>query len=418
MSAAHIVGAGMAGLACAVRLADRGWRVELYDAAPRAGGRCRSFHDAQLDRVIDNGNHLMLSANTAALDYLAAIGAGDSLMGPDRAVFPFVDLETGERWTVEPGPGAIPWWVFSRTRRIPGTGIGDYLSAVGLARAPGDATVADAVSGRGALWDRFWEPLCLAVLNTAPEEASARLLWRVLRETFGRGAAACRPLIARHGLAASLVDPAIDHLRARGATVHFSHRLRALASEGVAIMALDFGTRTVALSPGDQVVLAVPPTGAASLLPWLEPPDEVRPIVNAHFRVAERPTGPDGFPFLGLVGGTAQWLFLRDDIISVTVSAATALVDRTAEDIAAVLWSDTARALALPPEPMPPVRIVKERRATFAQTPAAVRRRPGTRTRHPNLLLAGDWTDTGFPATIEGAIRSGQTAAGVVQDRQ
>ena len=118
---------------------------------------------------------------------------------------------------------------------------------------------------------------------------------------------------------------------------------------------------------------------------------------------------------LGLVGGTAEWLFLRDELVSLTVSAADDLADEPSATIAARLWADTARALDLPAAPQPPGRIVKERRATFAQTPAAVARRPGATTAWPNLFLAGDWTATGLPATIEGAVRSGQRAADLAE---
>ncbi|HEY9536992.1 MAG TPA: FAD-dependent oxidoreductase, partial [Kiloniellaceae bacterium] len=130
-----------------------------------------------------------------------------------------------------------------------------------------------------------------------------------------------------------------------------------------------------------------------------------------------RPTRrlPPDLPLLGLVGGAADWLFLRDDIVSLTVSAAGDLAERPAEEIATLMWRDTARALGLDPTPgasdQPVVRIVKEKRATLAQTPAALRLRPGVRTRWSNLALAGDWIDTGYPATIESAVRSGAAAA-------
>ena len=138
-------------------------------------------------------------------------------------------------------------------------------------------------------------------------------------------------------------------------------------------------------------------------------PEGSHPIDNGHFRL---PRLLPGRPVLtGLIGGTAQWLFLRDDLVSLTVSAADALAEEPADAIAARLWADTATALDLPASPQAPGRIVKERRATFAQTPAAAAARPAARTRWPNLLLAGDWTATGLPATIEGAIRSGHTAA-------
>jgi hypothetical protein len=126
---------------------------------------------------------------------------------------------------------------------------------------------------------------------------------------------------------------------------------------------------------------------------------------------------PDGAVLLGLVGGTAEWLFARGPVVSLTVSAADRLADEDAHEIARRLWCDTARALDLPTEPLPPWRIVKEKRATLAQTPEADRCRPATRTRWANLVLAGDWTATGLPATIEGAIRSGDRAAAALLGR-
>jgi squalene-associated FAD-dependent desaturase len=410
----HVVGAGIAGLACAVRLAAEGRRVRLYEAAGQAGGRCRSYHDARLARTIDNGNHILLSANREALSYVAEIGAAESLVGPPRAAFPFVDLATGERWTLRPGPGPVPWWLFDPRRRVPGTTLASYLAGLRLARAAPSATVADCLDASDPLWSRFWEPLCVAALNTAPQEASARLLWLVVRESFLRGEAACRPLIPREGLAASFVDPALAVLRRAGAEISFNTRLRAIDFAADRVRALDFGGESAALAPADRVVLAVPPTVAAELLPGLEAPDESRPIVNVHLRLDRPPRLPEDLPFLGLVGSWADWLFVRGDVVSLTVSAARALAEESGEAIAERLWHDTARALDLPPGPMPPVRVIKERRATFAQTPAALARRPPARTRWANLALAGDWTATGYPATIESAVRSGRAAARLI----
>jgi squalene-associated FAD-dependent desaturase len=412
---AHVVGAGIAGLSAALRLAAQGRRVTLYEAAAQAGGRCRSYVDTRLERSIDNGNHMLLAANTAALDFVAEIGATDRLTQPAQAAFPFLDLASGESWTVTPSSGPIPWWIFDSNRRIPGSGLGDYLAAWKLAVAGPEATVADCLNDHGPLWQRFWVPLTVAALNTHPREASARLLWLVLRESFAKGAAACRPYVAKRGLSDVFVDPALETLTARGGEVHFGRRLRALAFDGTRVEALDFGEQQVSLADGDGVVLALPPAAAGDLLPGLQVPRDSRPIVNAHLRLPEgaRPTralDPD-LPILGLVGGAADWLFLRDDVVSLTVSAAEALAERPAEEIAELMWRDTARALGLDPAQQPVVRIIKEKRATLAQTPAALRLRPGPRTRWANLALAGDWTDTGYPATIDSAVRSGIAAA-------
>lgn len=419
---AHIVGAGIAGLSAALRLAKSGWQVTLYEAAAQAGGRCRSYFDARLERSIDNGNHLLLAGNTAALAFVGEIGAADRLTRPAEAAFPFLDLASGESWTVAPGAGPIPWWIFGAGRRIPGTRPADYLAAWRLAVAGPDATVADCLGGSGALWERFWVPLTVAALNTHPREASARLLWLVVRESFVRGAAACRPFVARRGLSDVFVEPALAALQRQGGSVAYGRRLRALAFDGARVGALDFGDARIALGPGDAVVLALPPAVAGDLLPDLPVPRDSRPIVNAHIRLPDgarpaRRLSPE-LPLLGLVGGAADWLFLRDDVVSLTVSAAEELADRPTEEIAGLMWRDTAKALGLDPAPgapdQPVIRIIKEKRATLAQTPAALRRRPGARTRWTNLALAGDWTDTGYPATIESAVRSGAAAAAVL----
>ncbi|MGB7125435.1 MAG: FAD-dependent oxidoreductase, partial [Methylovirgula sp.] len=132
----HIIGAGLAGLAAALRLADGSRRIALYEAAPQAGGRCRSYFDSALDMMIDNGNHLLLSGNCAALSFLREIGAEDQLKGPESAEFSFVDLASNERWVLRPNDGPIPWWILQPPRRVPGTRARDYLGVLGLLRAP------------------------------------------------------------------------------------------------------------------------------------------------------------------------------------------------------------------------------------------------------------------------------------------
>ncbi|MBX6321800.1 MAG: FAD-dependent oxidoreductase [Rhodospirillaceae bacterium] len=407
----HVVGAGLAGLSCALRLAEAGERVALYEATSHAGGRCRSYFDSTLDRWVDNGNHLLLAGNGAALGYLAAIGARDTLTGPDAPVFPFFDLTTRERWTLHLNRGRLPWWVLSPRRRVPGARLGEYAALVRLARAPATATVGEVLAGGGPLFRRFLEPLVVAVLNTQPAQASAALVGRMIGETFGRGGRACVPLIAARGLSFSFVDPAVARLESLGVSIGFTQRLRGLEVEGGRVSVLRFAQHAVTLGPRDLVVLALPPHGTLSLLPGLRGPTVHSAILNAHFRLPRPGLWTGRAPFVGLIGGNAHWVFFREDVASATTSAADALIDRSAEEIAALVWPEIAAVLDLPAGPTPPFRIIKEKLATIAQTPEAVALRPGTRTTLGNLLLAGDWTDTGLPATIEGAIRSGYKAA-------
>lgn len=411
MTTVHVIGAGVAGLACALRASLAGSSVVVYEASGHAGGRCRSFFDESLGCVLDTGTHILVGAYHATLAYLADIGARNAVHEVAPAAFPFVDITSGERWVLRPSPGRIPLWIAAPRRRVPGTRIGDYLAAMRLARAPAEATIADCIGRDGALYRRLWQPFAWAVLNTDPAEASARLMWRTISETFFKGEAACRPMLFMRGLSPALIDPALATLRAQRVETRFLSRLRGLRRQDDRIVALQFPEGMLRIEPGDSVVLAVPPEVAQDLWPELVVPTETRAIMNAHFRTETPIELPGGHPFLGIVGGTAQWIFAREHILSVTVSAADNIIERPNFELATHLWSDVARALGHNLGRVPPWRIVKEKRATITQTPASIALRPPAETSARNLFLAGDWTDTGLPATIESAVRSGYRAA-------
>lgn len=402
----HVIGAGMAGLAAALALADAGRRVSLYEASPAAGGRCRSYHDKELGCRIDNGNHLWLSGNRTIAAFLRRIGAEHTQAGPPDAQFPFHDLPSGRSWTVRPNAGRLPWWVFAPSRRVPGAKLGDYLGLLALLRAGPDATVAQCMKP-GALNHRLIEPLVIAALNTAPATGSARLMAAVIRETLARGGSACIPAFPRDGLSATFIDPALAALQAAGGSAAYGCRATALVQADGRVTSIATSAGPIDLAPGNSAVLALPPAVAQSLLPGLTAPSAFELIVNLHYRVDAAPTQAG---FIGLLGGTAEWAFIKPGVVSVTISAANRLLDRPASDLSATVWQEVCAALGIA-QPLPPWRVVKEKRATFAATPAEHRKRPGTRIGLANLVLAGDWTNTGLPATIEGAIRSGQSAA-------
>jgi hydroxysqualene dehydroxylase len=406
----HIIGAGLAGLSSAVSLTAQGRPVVVHEATAFAGGRCRSYHDASVGMTIDNGNHLLLSGNHAALGYLRSIGAEYRLIGPAHAEFFFADLASGARWMLRMNDGPIPFWMFDPARRVPGTGVLDYLPLARLLWAPPGKSVGEVITCKGTLYERLVEPLLLAALNIDAPDGSARLAGAIVRETLAVGGSACRPLIAREGLGSTLIEPALAYLQGRRAEVRLEHQLRGLRLGAERVEALDFGAETISLGADDAVILAVPPYIASSLLRDLTVPTEFRAIVNAHFRIAPPAAQP---PIMGVLNATTQWLFAFPGRLSVTISAGDKLIDAPREELAKKIWSELSTLTGLPPE-LPPWQIVRERRATFAASPAQDAKRPGAITRWRNLVLAGDWTDTGLPATIEGAIRSGNRAAGIV----
>jgi hypothetical protein len=405
----HVVGAGVAGLAAALAGSRQGRTVLLHEATGQAGGRCRSVEDDATGSTHDNGTHVLLGANRAALGFLDEIGASDLWVEPEPAGLPIVDLDA-------PGVVALvalsPWSWLSPGRRPPGLGLGD-LARLALLALPGlpDRPVAQ-VMGAGPFARAVIEPLTVAALNTPPAEASARRLARVLRRVLLPGAG--RLLVARRGLGPDLVAPALATLARAGVVPTYGRRLRGVETDGDGTRAarLAFADAAVPLGPGDEVVLALPPAALARLLPNPPPlPDRYEPIVNIHYAA---PYPADArVRFVGLLGGLGQWVLFRPGTVSVTVSAARDAVGEPAEALAARAWGEVREAAArlglasLPAEP-PPNRVVKEKRATVSQ-PAGDPLALPTRRPLANVALAGDWLSP-LPATIEAAVASGVAA--------
>ena len=417
MGTVHIIGAGMAGLSCAVHCAKAGQSVAIYEAAPHAGGRCRSFQDESMGCMIDNGSHMLLGANEATKIYLEEIGSRELVSEIIPAKFAFLEPKTGIRWQIKPGSPYFPFWLFDPRRRVPGTNAINYLKGLRLARAKADDTVGQIIGRDDPLYKIFWQPICRAVLNTDADNASARLLWKVIRLFFLKGEKACRPMNFEKGLSATLVDPALEYLCAKNATIRYKARIRDLGWKDNLLLEMRSLEGLHCFEKSDAVVLAVPPEICAGMWPDINAPVETLPIINVHFRVAESVVLPGDLPFLGLIGTNSQWIFSRGKVLSITISAASEDVDRPNWELANDLWSEMTDIFGYDMGRLPPWRVIKERRATIAQTPEIVKKRPGPTTALHNLFIAGDWTDTGLPATIEGSIQSGFRAARLAIER-
>ncbi|MFD2264692.1 hydroxysqualene dehydroxylase HpnE [Lacibacterium aquatile] len=379
----HIVGAGIAGLSAALALSERGIPILLHEATPQAGGRCRSWQDPTLG-ILDNGTHLVLSGNAAVTRYLERAGS-TAEMPAETPVFPFADVRSGKRWSVDL---RRPWQL--------------GLGALGMLKpflTGADTSVSECL-GHNRLWETLWRPLSVAALNTEPEAARARSLAAILRASLLKGPGACAPRLARTSLAAAFVDPALNRLP----PVRHRHRLTALEIQDDQLTGLRFADGEFIETR--NAILALPAWEVSRLLPDLMVPDDHRAIINLHVHC--KTAGPR---LLGLIGGTGEWLSWRDGVASITVSAADRLLDQDAETLARSLWQEVAGVLGATPELPPGWQMIREKRATFAATSAQEKLRPSTTSGPRGLTLAGDWTATGLPATLEGACRSGEAAA-------
>ncbi len=394
MSRLYIIGGGIAGLSAAVHAVDKFGEIYLFEAAGQLGGRCRSYHDAQIGREIDNGNHLVLGANGAFFDFLRLIGSESSMAAlPNH--YSLFSLES-EAKTLLRSPFYLP--------------NASLKSCFGLLRlmcaTDRRRSVSEYMSALPSKTRQWITLLCTSIMNTPPEQASASLFARTLRRIiFSKNGAA--PYQPKLNWQQSLIDPACQYVKGRDVSVRMKQRVTKLEMSGSRISAIH-GQEAIELAPDDQVICALPGFEAQKLLPDLAVPTEYAPILNVHFNYdIGRATA-----IYGVLNGTTEWVFIKEGMISTTTSAAEKHIDQSAEVLAACIWEEVKSVLQLASDtPLPAYRVLKEKRATFRATPSQVEHRLAPRTPYQNLFLAGDDTDTGLPATIEGAIVSGKKAA-------
>lgn len=422
----HIIGGGLAGLAAAVSLSQRSdAQVILYESSPSLGGRARSFYDANLDRTIDNGNHLILSGNDAVFKYLNLTDATNSLIGSGYPLFPFVDLEEGKRWDLLLSKGRFPWWLFFAKHRVPDFKFPELLALWKLLKADTQKTVADCLVN-GQLSRRLLQPFAVSALNTSCEAGSALLMGSVVRQSLMKGGKGCIPYFPQKGLSESFVQPAVSLIALQGGIINTKSRLSELHVKEGKVDYFIMNNNKIEVGPEDTVILALSAHVAEQILgavcPKVKVPNQFESILNLHYAVSPnlRVKGSiDKAKFVGVIGGISEWIFVRPGVISITVSAANRFMGCQHENLASLIWQEVCEVLSpvveTPlPQTIPNHRLLWEKRASFVATVEQNHRRPSCYTPYQNLFLAGDWVATGLPATIEGAIRSGFGAAEAV----
>jgi squalene-associated FAD-dependent desaturase len=418
-----VVGGGLAGLTAALRLARAGVRTTLLERRPFLGGRAYSFTDGPSGDVIDNGPHAFMGAYTALRGLAAEIGAADAIAFQPRLHVPMSHPTLGAGAVAAPplpGPLQAPaallrYRLLSRADRL--------RLALGAVRMVTRAPTSHGQSP--AARARFWDPLVIATLNEVPERAAAAPFVAVLRRGFLAGASAARFGLARTPLGEAFAEPLRAAIERAGGTV----RTGAAVAE---IEVRDGRASAVVLRdgwrlPADAVVLAVP---VSSLLRMLPPALRAErtfealagvatsPIVSVHLWVDGDVTvgaPAAGAPFVGLLESRAQWLFdcgpsrAGGRRLATVTSGARSWDGADDATIVAEVLADVRPAVGT--LACRRAHVVRERHATLSLTPDVDRARPGSTTSLPNLFLAGDWVQTGLPATIESAVVSGNWAA-------
>jgi squalene-associated FAD-dependent desaturase len=411
-----VVGAGYAGLAAATELAAAGIAVDVFEASRTLGGRARVVEIEGL--TLDNGAHILAGAYTETLRLMKLVGApADGLLRlPLHLEFPG---EFRLHAPHLPAPLHLGWALLTAQ----GLSWADKLAAIAFMRHQQragfrlvtDITASSLIATQPEATRRFlWEPLCLAALNTAPDQASAQVFLNVLRDSLAADRAASDLLLPATDFSSLFPEPAARFVEKRGGRVKRGARIERIGRREAGFTLDDHDTYA-------QVILAVAPQHLPALveeLPELAPVIALldryvwEPIVTCYLAYPESVRLPQ--PMLGVMNGTAQWLFDRGQshgqpgLIAAVISASRRHREIQPQALADEIHTEIAHIVPNLPAPNWN-HVIAEKRATFACTPGVPR--PLTLTSLPGLYLAGDYVASDYPATIEGAARSGVAAA-------
>ncbi len=439
-----VVGGGLAGIAAATAACEAGLTVTLLEGRGALGGRASSVVHRRTGDEVDTGQHAMLGCYDEMFRLLRRLGTMDLVRIPDGLSIPIVRAD-GERATLASPALPPPFHLAAgllQHRHLTLADKARSLRVLGDARARHDdaaldrLTVAEWLDGLGqsaAARELLWDPLCLATLNASPDVAPASLLAVVIvRGLLGPGRASSLAL-STVGLSRLHAEPARRYLAERGA--------RVLLNEPVSRLVVERGRcagalrRDGSVERAEVVIAAVPGPMLRRILPepWRDQPpfstlDALgkSPIVSLHLWL-DRPILD--VPFVGFAGTRVHWAFDRaliwgesargGHLVTLVVSGADDIAALSAEDALATCWPEVQRALPAAREAaILDIEVIREREATFRARPGCAALRFGPTTPLPGLLVAGDWTDTGLPATMEGACASGHAAAALASHQR
>jgi zeta-carotene desaturase len=432
-----IVGGGLSGLAAAVDLSSRNLPVLLLEQKRSPGGRTFSFREPLTGETIDNGQHLLIAGYHRTLKFLETLGSRDRLWVQPRPEIVFHHPLKGFRRLRLPripspfhlAAGVLSCSLFSPRDRLAILKAGFSLPAKGPRQDDlATMTVSEWLGAAGQSVEArrsFWEPLAIAIMNETCDAASAEVFQSALREAFLGHWSNASLAVPKVGLSELLVEPAVDCIRRKGGEVRCS-------ADVVRIVASDQRITRVEMKDGsdvepEAVILAVPSLKVAPLLP-----EPLRG--DGRYRdIASIPMSPILSLYLwydrdwmsrehvGVIGKTVQWIFNRRKLceqrgeygghLSLVISAARDLVNFSDDELIRLAVQDLVTLYGPEAGKVRHGVVLRERRATLSLTPRVNRQRPGHVTPVRNLFVAGDWTATGYPATIEGAVVSGERCA-------
>jgi squalene-associated FAD-dependent desaturase len=421
-----VVGGGLAGLSCAAYLSEAGAEVQLFEASPKLGGRAYSFQDKLTSSVIDNGQHLMMGCYSNTLQFLELIGSKNSVnIQPELRVV-FKD-NTGAKHSLASGKNRYPVNLLKAIFNYSALSIKDAIHVIDLFLDLVCIEAEDVTNLNVKEWlvqehqtenaiKCLWEILSIGTLNSRIESASAAVFVNVLKEIFLNGHEAARIVLPNVGLSEMYCNPAAVYITKRNSTINLSEKVTGIyiTSESK----IKITTNKTVYNNYDSVVLAVPLYALGNIkgVDAIRISDEYNmeysPIVSVHLWLKQNTFEEE---FYGFIDSKIHWLFNHGEYISLVTSAAYNLVTLDDKSILEIISCELTNNFSVfSPDLVLSYKIIKEKRATYVPTPESINYRNRIISSDSKIILAGDWTETMLPATIESAVISGKKAASKV----
>ncbi len=420
-----VIGAGFAGLTAAAYLVKNNFEVTLLEGSPKLGGRAYSFKDKVTGIYIDNGQHILMGCYFETLKFLEMIGAINNFYFQKSLQVNFVK-EKFDVKTLKAFPlfyplnllfGLLNFKAISFKERISLIKVFVKLSFYSSQKFS-QLSVKEWLEKEKQtenVQNAFWKILAVGALNTSIDKASARIFINILKQIFFNGSRAAAIVLPGNGLSETYCKPAEEFIVKNGGEIFLSESVLKLSLEDSLITEIE--TTSKVYTDFEYVVSAVPAFAMSRLLSvtfsLIIPDFKYSSILNIHLWL-EDCNFPPGF--YSLINSPLHWVFNKGTHLNIVISDADKMVNKTDEDLMLIVKDEMKKFFSIDPELISNYKIIKEKRATFVPDANSLNSRPSQKTNIKNLVLAGDWVDTGLPSTIESAVKSGRVAAEIIAD--
>lgn len=418
-----VIGGGFTGLASAVYLSKQKHKVSLIEAAPKLGGRAYSIFDSELNSSFDNGQHILMGCYVETLKFLSTINSSHLLELPESLSINFVK-KGGEKFKLHSSNKYYPFNLVGALLNYKALSFKSRIKIIDFfldllccySCDLKDKTVIEWLVDEKQTYESincFWSILVIGALNTTIEKASAMVFAEILKRIFFDNTKSSTIILSNVGLSDLYVKPSVDFILNHGNEIKISERVLRIESEGNKVLKV-ISDKSI-YEDFDFVISTIPAHSISKIMLNSRikynsiPTLKFGAILNIHLWLKPNPFKER---FYGLLGGRIHWLFNHGDHISLTISASEQYTDKTEEEILNFIYSDLEIFFPIfTSNLVQDFRIIKEKRATFIPDKDSLKLREGIVAQFENLVLAGDWVNTGLPSTIESAVLSGRIAA-------